>query len=263
MAFVKDDFEVIQHSFPGGEDLHIYCIGDVHLGSREHKDKEFRRYLADILKDPVGYVVLAGDLIDNGTKSSKTSVYEQTMTPAEQIEEISLRLKPLADAGRILGTVEGNHERRTRNDSGTDAGLQIADNLGIRHLYRRRLAVIQIRTGTEAKSHGEKQCYYIVLTHGAGAGNSIKKEVDYSAVFEGADILVTGHTHKPKVVPSTVKRINRQKGTLEDAGKVCVTCASWLEYGGYGVEKMYSPTPSCVRQTLILGGKKHGILTLT
>ena len=260
--FIKDDFELISFGFPGTEDIHIYVIGDVHCGSAEFAEAEFRAYIRHILSDPAGYCVLVGDLIDNGTKSSKTSVYEEVLTPCEQIEEISLLLKPLADAGRILCTVEGNHERRTRSDAGTDAGLQIADNLGIRNVYRRRLAVVQIRTGTESPSHSSRFCYYLAVTHGAGAGNSIKKELDYVNSFEGADVLVTGHTHKPKVVPSVVKRIDRNKVKIEDAQKYAITCSSWLHYGGYGVEKMYSPTPSCVRQMITLGGKTRSIKVL-
>lgn len=260
--FVKDDFEIISHAFPNGDELHIYVIGDVHLGSAEFAESEFRAYVKQIQSDPHGYCVLVGDLINNGTKSSKTSVYDETMTPADQIETISRILMPLADAGKILCTVEGNHERRTRNESGTDTGLQIADNLGIRAVYRRRLAVLQIKTNTSSKSHSSMPCYYIVVTHGGGAGNSIKKEMDYSNCFEGADILITGHTHKPKVVPSLVKRINRNKGTIEDVPKICITCSSWLRYGGYGIEKMYTPTPSCVGQAVILDGTQKKMRTL-
>ncbi len=76
---------VITASFPKEWDhMTLYPIADVHYGARECMEREFQVYLQKIQADPLAGVLLAGDLIDNGIRSSVTNVYEQKYTPHQQ-----------------------------------------------------------------------------------------------------------------------------------------------------------------------------------
>lgn len=65
-----DDFELIVHKFNDREDRHIYLLGDVHLGAKECLETEFAKFLQTVKDDYAGYLILLGDLLNNGVKSS-------------------------------------------------------------------------------------------------------------------------------------------------------------------------------------------------
>ena len=82
------DFELIQHSFLGGHDITIIPVFDVHLGSQECMEQEFIRFIKKVAETPNVYLIIGGDLIDNGTKSSVTNVFRATMSPSQQKKEM-------------------------------------------------------------------------------------------------------------------------------------------------------------------------------
>lgn len=99
------DFELITHKFPERKDIRIYAIADVHFGAREHLEREWSMFCANFLKDEDAYLILAGDLINNGLKNSVTNVYEETVRPRDQKRIMTEMLTPLKD--RILAATHG------------------------------------------------------------------------------------------------------------------------------------------------------------
>ena len=74
-----------------------------------------------------------GDLLDCGLKDSiGGSVYENILTPQEQIEVIVNILKPIAN--RIDGYVQGNHEYRIYKNTGIDICKNVCSILNIPYL---------------------------------------------------------------------------------------------------------------------------------
>ena len=66
------DFELIRFQIPGYDDATIIPIADIHLGSPGCMEQEFIQFIESIKDKPNVYLILGGDLIDNGTKSSVT-----------------------------------------------------------------------------------------------------------------------------------------------------------------------------------------------
>ena len=63
--------------------------------------------------------IIHGDVLEANSKTSVgEGVYEQTLTPDEQLEEIYKILKPIR--GKILGISRGNHEVRASKNEGID-----------------------------------------------------------------------------------------------------------------------------------------------
>lgn len=106
-----DDFELIVHKFNDREDRHIYLLGDVHLGAKECLEAEFAKFLQTVKDDYAGYLILLGDLLNNGVKSSVTNVYDEVLMPGNAKRQMIEYLEPVSD--KILCAVTGNHERRT------------------------------------------------------------------------------------------------------------------------------------------------------
>ena len=111
MVQTLPDFDMIQHQFLGGQDITIIPISDVHLGAQEYMEQEFISFISTVKNTPNTYLVLGGDLIDNGTRNGVTNVFRATMPPSQQKKEMANILKPVSD--RILCFVPGNHERRS------------------------------------------------------------------------------------------------------------------------------------------------------
>lgn len=103
-----NDFVMVKQKLPWDYPyIHIYPCADVHAGSIEHDEKLFRLWVQTVHDDPYGYAVLAGDMMNNGVKTSKTNVYEETMRPSQQKEYLFDSLKPIKE--KILGACGGNH----------------------------------------------------------------------------------------------------------------------------------------------------------
>ena len=94
--------------------IHLYPIADAHIGSAEFDEKLFKLWVQTVQGDPYGYAVIAGDMLNNGIKTSKTNVYEEKMRPAQQKEYLYEALNPIKE--KILGACGGNHCYRNIRD---------------------------------------------------------------------------------------------------------------------------------------------------
>jgi len=79
---VKSDFEMIGVKYPREQErVNLYPLGDLHKGSQHFSEIAWRRWVDMVVRDPYAAVVIIGDMVENVTKKSKGSVYEQTMRP--------------------------------------------------------------------------------------------------------------------------------------------------------------------------------------
>ena len=146
--------------------LKLYPMADVHYGAAECMEREFAAYIKQIQDDPSAAVLLAGDLINNGIKSSITNVYEEKYTPQRQKRDMVEMLYPIRD--KIVSGVRGNHEYRTVKESCQDVMEDIFERLEISDRYARDAGFIKISLGE--KQNKKPATYMIYLSHGSGGG---------------------------------------------------------------------------------------------
>lgn len=163
-----DDFELIVHKFNDREDRHIYLLGDVHLGAKECLETEFAKFLQMVKDDYAGYLILLGDLLNNGVKSSVTNVYDEVLMPGNAKRQMIEYLEPVSD--KILCAVTGNHERRTLREDDMDITYDIMSQLGIEERCRRNIAFLKLQFGKPRSSRETNPQYMFACTHGAGGG---------------------------------------------------------------------------------------------
>ena len=259
------DFSFITHKFPERQDIKIYPVADVHLGAAEHKGREWNDFCATVLKDENAYITLGGDLIDNGTRSSVgNGIFENTMRPREAKKLMVEMLDPLRS--RILCAIPGNHERRSTKDADDEPMYDIMCKLDLEELYRENIGFVRLRFGDNKKGHGSDNPTYVVcVTHGAGGGMLIGSAVNRASRFaqsiDGIDALIVGHTHKPFDVPDC--KIKVDQNTISIRPFPIVSVSSWLNYGGYPVQKLYSATASVPQIMMFRGRKKQIDVTTT
>lgn len=264
------DFEMIQHQFLGGHDITIVPICDVHLGSPGCMEQEFIKFIQTVKETPNMFIVLGGDLIDNGTRSSVTNPFRATMPPSQQKKEMAKILEPVAD--RILCFVPGNHERRSGKDADDDPMYDIAAKLDLEHLYRANIAFIKIQMGNpetpnEKKNNGAyRPTYMLVVSHGAGGGiltgGAVNRGERFGYVVDGMDALIVGHTHKPFTTQPGKIFIDPRNNRVSIKPFKVVSATSWLEYGGYAAQKMLLPTTHCIHTLTLRGDRKEIVVTM-
>lgn len=254
------DFEIITHRFPERPDLHIYPIADIHLGAAEHNERKWKDFCDHVLEDPNAYFVLGGDLLNFGLKNSVSNVYDETMRPREQKRMMTEMLTPIKS--RILCAVSGNHERRGMKDADNDPTYDIMVKLDLEHLYRQNIAFVRVQMGKQDAGGDVNPTYMLVVTHGAGggmlSGGVINRNERFGYAIDGADCLIVSHSHKPMISQPAKILIDARNNKVSIKPFKVVVSTSWLDYGGYAVQKMLLPS-SHAPQIITLRGRKKEI----
>ena len=261
-----NDLDLITHDFPN--DITIYPRSDVHLGALEHAEPEWQAFLKK-LESEDSYIILAGDLLNNGIRSCKfVNPFDEALRPRDAKRRMVEYLKPIKD--RILCMVSGNHERRTYRDDDQDLTYDICSKLDIEHLYRENIAYMRIRLGARTQSKrpvAPKSTYTFAVTHGSGGGiytgASVNRDERFGNVIDGLDCLVTGHVHKGFVTKPSKIVIDASHGVVKMSHYTVISCVSWLNYGGYAARGMLLPAQSCDPQKIHLSSSRTKKLTTT
>lgn len=261
---------MIQHQFLGGHDITIIPICDVHLGSQECMEQEFISFVKSVKDTPNVYLILGGDLIDNGTRSGVSNIFRATMPPSQQKKEMANILSEVKD--RILCFVPGNHERRSGKDADDDPIYDIAAKLDLENLYRENIAFVKIQMGEPETANGAKNngslrpTYTLVVTHGAGGGiytgAAVNRNERFGYVIDGMDALIVGHTHKPFTTQPGKIFIDQRNNRVSVKPFKVICATSWLSYAGYAAQKMLLPASHCLQTMTLKGDHKEIVVTM-
>ena len=263
------DCELIQHSFYGGHDIQIYPIFDVHLGSPACMEQKFISFIETVAKTPNTYLVLGGDLLDNGVKNSVSSVYKNRYMPSEAKKMMAKILEPARD--RILCLLPGNHELRSSKETDDEPVYDIAAKLDLEHLYRENACYVKIQLGRETtkngkRSHGDvRPTYALVVQHGAGSGTktgaAVNRAEDYGFTIDGMDALILGHSHKIFNTHPGKTVIDLRNNIVRETDFCVISATSWLKYAGYPVRGMMRPAPHRLTTIHLCGSHKEMLVT--
>lgn len=253
-----NDFDMITHEF--NHPITIYPISDVHYGALEHLHDEWLDFCKMIEKTPDAYVVLGGDLINNSVRTCGfINPYDELVRPREQKKRMVEFLNPIKD--KILCCVSGNHEARSMKDGDIDITYDIMAKLDIEDLYRQNMAFMKVSLGHRKNDNTPIQSYTFAVTHGAGGGgntgSAVSKNERFGNVIDGLDCLIVGHTHKGAVSKPSKIIIDRKNAKVSMSHYTVISMPSWLNYGGYAMQKMLLPAHVANPQKLRLAMNQH------
>ena len=235
-----DDFTPIIHHLPG-RTIRVWAVADVHIGAKECDLDGFKVFLRKVQDEPDSYLVIVGDILNNGIKDSVTNVYEETMPPSAQVDLAVELLKPIAN--QIFGCVGGNHERRTTKAVDLDPMFMVMTLIGKPELYRSNMAFIRVNM-----EHGKTKNHYgLMLTHGKTAN----KKRHFVGAVEGVDAIISGHTHDG-IVEKPAKLVFTRSNRVVIKPLVSLTATSWLGFGGYAANGLLLPKATSDPQCLVL-----------
>ncbi len=248
-----------------GKPIRVLPLADLHLGDAHCDRGLILATLEAVMQDDNLYVILDGDLMNSAIVGSKSDVYGETMSPAAQLEECTRLFQPLADAGKILAILPGNHEERISKSVGVDMTRILARQLGIEHLYSPTSAVIFLKFGVRhrRRAEGRPMVYSIYVTHGYGgggrrAGGKVNALEDLSRIVD-ADIYVMGHTHQPASFRRGHYVCSHSACAATYHEMVFVNTAAYLTYpGSYGDRMGYAPS-STIAPIITLCDTEHQV----
>ena len=237
------------------ERVEILLAADIHNGSAEFDERRWERF-EELLRRPDTFVIFAGDQCEYATRSSKSDVYTQMLSPRQQKDWWIEHLRPFVKEGKVICITDGNHEYNRASKDADDFPLyDIALALGIEDRYRSEAAFVDIGVG-HIGTAGKQVRYVFRVQHQA------KNNVNHGTAdgIEGIDVFVSGHTHKPMDKPLSKLVYDTKNKAVVQKDVENIVCGHFLNFGGYGERAGYRPTSQKL-YSVILSGKKKEIET--
>lgn len=253
--------------------LEIHTFADEHIGDEHCDIKRLKERIEYVKNTPNAYCIMNGDILDNAIKTSVGDVYTQELSPMEQLARATEWFAPIRD--KILCVTHGNHENRSRKDTGINLSFLIAKQLGIEDKFTPTSALLFVRFGRDARGRKEsngsqkvrKLCYTIYVLHGSGSGGrkeggKVNRLADMASIID-TDIYIHSHTHLPLVMKQGFHRIDTRNSTVACVDKLFVNTSANLNYGGsYGEAGEFKPSSKETPVIYLDGVEKNFIARL-
>lgn len=219
-----------------GDRIRLSPIGDIHVGAPEGQcdwDK-LERTVDYILSIPEYYVIGMGDYMDCASKMVRKgpNVYSSSLSPMQQYEKIYKIFKLLADKGRLLGLLTGNHEQWIAEDSGIDVIAMLCMSLNVPFLGSACDVVFNVN----------EERYTGYIQHGSSSAKlgSTKIAAMMNATRDiYADFFCYGHVHQV----AATKCGRRMDG--QELKTYYILTGHFLKWqGGYAQAFGISPSPT-------------------
>lgn len=252
MKCVKVDLPV-EH-----DEIYIEIFSDLHIGSKKCDYKLIQERIEKVKSEANRYCIILGDIVNNSTKSSVGDVYEEELSPMQQMQKACSMFEPIKH--KIIGITTGNHERRSYKTDGIDLTYFFARELRLEHLYDYCACLLFIRfgkTGFSGKKGGKKggrMCYTLYMTHGDGNGGRTiggkMNGLQRRGQIVDADIVISGHTHAPASFKDCFYRINYGNNSVRLQDQLFVNASATLNYEEYA--ELYGMKPSSTSSPVVV-----------
>lgn len=234
--------ETQQYDLGNFEHVEIMPIADLHIGDPSMDESLLYEVAEWLNKKPNRYTVIAGDVFNAGLKDSVSSVYNESMTLQEAIDEFKRWVKILGK-DKIISVVRGNHDNRVVKSVGLDA-LAVACELA-EIPYSGPEGYITLSVG-DWKSRKKRTPikYLMFLTHGTGGGRTAGSKINGVMRHTGivvADIYVQGHAHTPTITPGMVYTTDPRCERIIEKDQLFVITPSFIHRDGYAKDYAFAP----------------------
>ena len=249
--FLSDDIPVLINLPLTLEYADIYFIHDLHFGSESFDGKKWDKLKNIILNDENAYVCMIGDLFENAIPNSKSDMFTQTHSPAEQKEWVTQQLKDLSE--KVLVVVPGNHEsNRTTKVSGLYPLYDCCLLAGMGEKYRDTIGFVDIAVGKYRGRTTRQTHYFGQVQHKA----KDLKNYHSSDYTDGIDFFASGHDHETKDKPRAKLIFDPHNKQIYKRNIECIDCGSFCTFGGYGAKNAYRPQSDKIYKLRLFGNDK-------
>jgi hypothetical protein len=229
----------LKANIPNTKELKVLHLCDLHWGS-EAQDKQFMERIRSFIDVHQPRILINGDLIQGTIKTSKGDLYEQRMTPEEQVDAAVEFFKPFAHL--IDGVVSGNHDQRIEQEVSIDVVKMFCRYLDIEDKYLGYGGVV---------GYSLNKCHYsIELFHGAHGAGTVGALDSKMKKFRktDSDIFMCGHFHQKLVTESFSYKIDPFNKRLHKVKRynICGGCCVGYEKYAERMRMEERETTQCV-----------------
>jgi len=227
------------------ESAYIIPLACLHAGEGFYA-KKFKGYSDWILERHNAFCVVLGDVIGNSIEGSVGGSYGH-LRPDQQKDLAEETLRPLAEAGKILAWVDGNHERRTSKKVDQFIGKDICKFLGIADVYDPDAIYMFLSVGYDRnKGQRNRNVYTGYMLHGTTGSKRIggkANAMEDMARSIHADFYFSAHAHQKLMFPTAAVIPETRSKNLKFKKRNHVMAGSFQKWADYAIRAGFSPTP--------------------
>lgn len=217
------------------DEISIYPLGDLHIGSRACAEGKIRKVITEIKNNPNAYWFGGGDILD-AIKPMDSKRFDFNTLPDWMIEgkAVTIRerlndilkqqlvrfydlIEPIKH--KCIGMIEGNHEFAIRKLYNQDIQQDICSFLKCENLtdefFMRLMFVFRSKSSNK---QGRTTNIKLYACHGHGGGRTPGAEPNHLhrliSEWEDADICLRGHSHIYHIIPPKPKLFIPNKGQI-------------------------------------------------
>lgn len=226
------EIPVIYRDYSDRDELFVYPMGDVHLGSEAHDSERWEEWLGFIASRENTSFLGIGDFLNSALKTSVSECYDEVMTVGKAKRKLRKQLEVVRDKIDLL--MPGNHEARIYRAVGDCPIEDIADSLEVSYAKDSALVVYKV---------GEVE-YRFYVRHGTGGGGvgARANRMEKQAQVYSADVYVSGHVHNVLTFANEVFVYNPVSRKSERHRRYFVSSGSFLRYEAYAAASAFAPS---------------------
>lgn len=227
------------------ESAEVLFMADLHAGDDAHDMDRFLADVAYVRDTPDTYCFINGDLYQAESRHT-VGVPNNCWSVKDTRHYLARTLKPLVEAGKLLGINRGNHDARVYRHSTEDSIDALVCELGC-HYFETGEADLRIKLGENPNS-GSRIAYGIFAAHGCRGGRTEGARAnavsDLRKVRTGADVYLMSHVHAGMVIPKRVHRYDLMKGNVIAQDVLLIVTPSYQKRDGYATDRNFEPQPT-------------------
>lgn len=235
-------------------ELNVYPFVCWHLGVAQSDENFIKEMIYRVKHDPNGRWGYLGDAGECVIKASKGDIYEQKLSPDEQLDRFVELTKSIKN--KCIFAVSGNHGRRIYRETGMDFDKRLAEKLDVQYSGIQTLMRLKVN----------RVRYDVHIHHGIPSGVSTTSKVNAAKKLPGlvdSDVTLSAHSHICMALdPITKAKISSSGDRLEWKQTFEYICGSAYDSRhGYAEEKGYPPILPSHLGVTFYGSEKHNKLT--
>ncbi len=242
-----DGIPIVHRDYSSLDRLHMYPLGDIHLGSPNCAEPVLDEWLKYITDTEATSLLNTGDNLNSALKDSVSDVYAEDYTVQIARQKLTEKFRPVAEADKLDAIVDGNHEWRILRAVGDSPNSAVADALGVAYSPAAIYVVYHV---------GDQE-YGIYMRHGTGGGTTMGAQVNRLEKQErivDADVYISGHTHTQVAFPK--ETFQRDGDRMVRRKRLFVCSGSFLGYEDYAKIAGYPPAHIGAPRIFLDGRKK-------
>lgn len=228
--------------------LYFTDLSDLHVGHKGFDEQAFKNVVNVLSQYPNVLVFLGGDSINHANKGSKSSQYEENLTPREQILHLEKLIQPIKH--QIIGKIDGNHDgSRAKEFNDISPTEWFCDRNHIR--YFKEYAILQFSLGDNAYTH------YIHHRSGSSGKKLNLNKLQEKGEEWRCDIIWGEHTHKRHWASEIYVDIDlrNQKPVIRE--QYFVNANTFLSWSGYAIDFGYRINQTGINIVEMTGGRSR------